>query len=234
MAVVEDHHWWFRVRREIIADQIRRLSLPSDARILEAGCASGGNLQMLAAFGQVSAFEMDDEARSRAQARGIGRVEAGSLPDAIPFGDEQFDLIVMLDVLEHLENDRVGLAAIVKRLKPGGLFLATVPAGQALWSRHDLLHHHFRRYERSQVRKLISGSGLQVSNVSYFNTVLFPLIVAGRLWDRLMEDDRSTALSIPPAPLNAALGAAFSLERLALSRANLPFGSSLMAIGRAA
>jgi SAM-dependent methyltransferase len=234
MAKVEDHHWWFIVRREIIADRIKTLRLPPHPKILEAGCGSGGNLKMLAAFGDLSAFELDDAARQEATDRGVGRVEAGSLPDGIPFGDERFDLIVMLDVLEHLEDDASSLAAISRRLTPGGQLLVTVPARQALWSKHDLLHHHFRRYMGSQVEVLLRGAGLAVEQLSYFNTVLFPLIVVGRLWDRIMDDDRSTALSIPARPLNDLLGRAFALERIALRRRSLPFGASIIAVARAA
>src|SRR6185312_16486006 len=115
-----------------------------------AGCGSGGNLPMLAEFGEVSAFELDEAQLQRARERGIGTIARGSIPDALPFEGQRFDLVVMLDVLEHLEDDHAGLAAVLTRLAPGGFFLATVPAFPMLWSSHDVSHHHFRRYSRGQ------------------------------------------------------------------------------------
>ena len=230
MAAVEERHWWFRARRRILAERIASFHLPRDAKILEAGAGSGGNLRMLSQFGSVSAFERDDDARARALARSIGRAEGGALPDEIPFGAEKFDLIVMFDVLEHLEQSTESLSALAKRLLPGGRILLTVPARPALWSRHDLLHHHFRRYTRSKLRKTIVEAGLRVQEMSYFNTVLFPLVAAGRTWERVIRSGKSIGLDVPPEPLNRLLEAAFASERLMLRHVSLPIGVSLLAV----
>ncbi len=233
-ARVEDHHWWFRARRRIIAGQLGKLRLPRDAQLLEAGCGSGGNLSMLSGFGSVYGFEPDAEQRRLAQERHVGTVEEGSLPGGIPFGERRFDLIVMLDVLEHLEDDLTGLRALVPRMTRGGYFLATVPAIKALWSPHDASHHHFRRYSRKELETLLRSSGLNVISVSHFNTVLFPLFVAERLWTKAVRPARSPGLVIPGPLLNSALETTFASETHALRRWSLPIGASLIAVARAA
>jgi SAM-dependent methyltransferase len=146
-AGIENDHWWFSGRRRLLAAVLERHLPRSDAprRILEIGCGNGGNLELLAGFGQVFAAEKDDAARERASARGIGHVERGWLPDAIPFGGESFDLIAAFDVLEHIEDDRGAVRALRDRLGARGVLIATVPAYRWLWSEHDTLSQHVRR-----------------------------------------------------------------------------------------
>lgn len=146
MAGLEDRHWWFVGRRQILSRVIAGIPLPPSACILEAGCGSGGNLEMLSQFGQVWAMERSEIALPLARARGIAIVEEGELPHRIPFGSQQFDLIALLDVLEHLDEDTAALEALIQRLKPSGYMVITVPAYPWLWSAHDELNHHKRRY----------------------------------------------------------------------------------------
>ena len=141
MAKAEDTHWWFKGRRAIITDILKKMHLPKDAAILDAGSGTGGNLVMLSAFGKVYGMEMDEEARRLASKRGIVTVEEGELPEKIPFGDQRFDLVAMCDVLEHIEQDFSALTAIHARLKPSGKLLLTVPAFELLWGMHDTMHH---------------------------------------------------------------------------------------------
>jgi len=113
MSAQEGTHWWFVARRAIVDRLIRTQVAPRpDARILEAGCGTGGNLTMLARHGTVEALEYDGEARAFASERGVARIEAGMLPGTIGFGDQRYDLIALLDVLEHVEEDRASLAAL--------------------------------------------------------------------------------------------------------------------------
>ena len=179
MAQVEDDHWWFARRRVIVESLLARFGLARGAAILEAGCGSGGNLRMLARRGPVCAMDIDDQAVQFAQARGIGEVAHGRLPDQIPFGDRSFDLVLMTDVLEHLDDDGAALRALRERLRPGGLLLLTVPAFRCLWSPHDVAHHHRRRYRAGQLRKVVSEAGYEICYLSYYNFLLFP-----RFWRR--------------------------------------------------
>lgn len=227
MADTEGRHWWFAGRRAILGALIGRLGLPPAARILELGCGTGGNLEMLAAFGEVSAMEADAGARALAAEKTGGRFEirAGRCPDEIPFERARFDLVCLFDVLEHVDEDLATLRAVDALLAPGGRALITVPAYRWLWSAHDEFLHHKRRYTAPELRAKARAAGLEVALLSYFNTLLFPLAVASRV---LGVEGRS----VPAAPVNGALRALFSAERLLVGRLALPYGVSLVTVLR--
>jgi SAM-dependent methyltransferase len=231
---LQDEHWWFVGRRRIIRELIAaHVPLPSDAAILEAGCGYGGNLPLLQEFGRVSAFEYDDQARAfAARASGIA-VAPGALPDRLDLGGRTFDLIAMLDVLEHIEEDSASLARLGEHLAPGGRMVITVPAFAWLWSRHDEVHHHKRRYSRAALKSALARAGLRPVRTGYFNTLLFPLALVQRLASRLRSQE-AAAERLPPAPLNRALAAIFGSERWAAARWPLPFGLSLYAVAERA
>lgn len=233
MAALEEKHWWFAARRTIAENIIRQLGLPPGAKILEAGCGTGGNLAMLSRYGQVYGMELDDHAREMANAKRITQVLPGRLPDKVPYQQERFDLIALLDVLEHIEDDRGTLEALGTLLKPGGHLLISVPAFAFLWSAHDEVHYHKRRYVLGELKSKLENAGLEVTYASYFNTVLFPLISAARLLGKLRTNKRGNGDLTMPSPLiNRLLFAIFSSERLVLGRWSLPFGVSAMAIAR--
>ncbi|MGQ9837647.1 MAG: class I SAM-dependent methyltransferase [Cyanobacteriota bacterium] len=230
MANLEDQHWWFVGRRRILSRVIETLPLPSPAHILEAGCGSGGNLKMLSQFGKVWGMEKSEFARSFAQARHIGIIEEGELPDRIPFEAQQFDLIALLDVLEHLEQDRESLKALASRLTSTGYLLVTVPAYPWLWSSHDELNHHKRRYTCSQLLATLEHSGLEVHTHCYFNSFLFPLIAGVRLTQRILRLQESQDLKMPSVWLNQLLTHIFAAEAYLVPKFSLPFGVSLLAV----
>lgn len=233
MASLEENHWWFAARRAIVENIIRQLRLPSDAKILDAGCGTGGNLSMLGRYGQVQGMELDEHARQMANAKGIAQVLPGTLPDKVPYQPEQFDLIALLDVLEHIEDDLGTLDTLGALLKPGGCLLISVPAFPFLWSAHDEVHYHKRRYVLDELENKLKKSGLQVTYASYFNTVLFPLISAARLLGKLLPGRRDNGdLVMPSSFVNRLLFAIFASERFLLGRWSLPFGVSAMAIAR--
>lgn len=230
MSAQELDHWWFVARRAIIDHLVRaHVPLPSDARILEAGCGTGGNLALLAQYGALDAMEYDEDARASATARGLCRVEAGALPNAVGFGETRYDMIALLDVLEHIDEDEASLRALSARLTPGGRLLLTVPAAPWLWSGHDVLHHHKRRYTHEGLLDVVRAAGLKVEVSGYFNSLLFPVAVAQRFAHQLLR--RATPLDARPAPLvNAALQLVFAAERHLLGRIPFPMGLSLYAI----
>jgi SAM-dependent methyltransferase len=233
MAEVEDAHWWFASRRAIIGHLLDRLDLPSNAMILEAGCGTGGNFQMLARRGKLYATELDDEARRFATSRQLAEVAEGRLPDQIPFKDLCFDLIVMTDVLEHLDDDVGSLKALHARLKPGGFLLLTVPAWPWLWSAHDESHHHRRRYVADQLRQAVSAGGYAIRYLSYYNFLLFPMIAVARLLQHLVGANREGHdLQMPSRLVNRTLAKVFSSERHVLGRVTVPFGVSLLMLAR--
>jgi len=234
MARVEDTHWWFCSRRAIVRSALSRLGLSTGARILEPGCGTGGNLAMLARFGEVYAMDSDLEACKFSSARRTAIVEPGQLPDQIPFESVRFDLVVMTDVLEHLDRDQEALIALRDRLKPGGWLLATVPAFSWLWSSHDVTHHHQRRYVAGHLRALFERSGYSVAYLSYYNFLLFPVIAAGRLLGRLRKSSphHEHDLRTHSGFVNSLLRTVFSSERYALGHFSVPFGVSLLLVAQ--
>lgn len=231
LASVEDRHWWFEGRRRIVAAVLESLDPGSDARVLEAGCGNGANLEMLAAFGLVSAFEPDAEDLERATRRGAARVRPGSLPDAVPFEGERFDVIAALDVLEHLDDDRAALSALAPRLADGGRLVVTVPALPRLWSAHDESNHHRRRYTRRSLLDALQETGFVVERITYFNTFLFlPVAIVRTAGRRFGLDTAGTGM--PAEPLNRLLAGIFAAERRVVVRRSLPFGVSLLAVAR--
>ncbi len=236
MAAVEDAHWWFAARRAIVGRLLDRLELAPDAAILEPGCGTGGNFPMLARRGRLFAMDNDPAALRFAAARGLAELAEGALPDQIPFDGVRFDLAVMTDVLEHLDDPAGALRALHARLKPGGALLITVPAGPWMWSDHDLTHHHRRRFRAAELNALLGAGGFAIAYLSHYNFVLFPLIAGARILQRLRPGASSTPrhdLAMPPAPLNRALRAVFASERLLIGSVRVPFGVSLIALARA-
>ena len=232
MAELDQHHWWFIARRRILEALIKRVVRPPEkARILEVGCGTGHNIPMLKAFGTVEASELDHSARTLANQRHPGTVKEARLPDLSMFERNAYDLIALLDVLEHVPDDLASLRAIHRRLKPGGALLLTVPANPWMWSAHDAAHHHFRRYTKAKLEDLFLRAGLEVQLLSYFNSLLFPLIAAaravGKITRRESADDR-----LPRDVVNSALKRVFGLEAGLIGRVPMPFGVSLVAVVR--
>jgi len=232
MAELDQNHWWFTARRRILASVIRRIVRPpADARILELGCGTGHNLDMLGAFGRVEASELDDHARGLAATRLRRKVERAVLPDLSMFPPDSYDLVALLDVLEHVVDDRGSLAAIFARLKPGGALLLTVPANPWMWSAHDVAHHHHRRYRKSEIAALAAAAGFDIELLSPFNTMLFPLIAGVRVINKLRGHD-SADDALPARPVNQALDRLFGAEAGLIGRLPFPFGVSLVAVLR--
>jgi SAM-dependent methyltransferase len=230
MAEQDEVHWWYVARRRILHDLIaREVDLPGEARILEIGCGTGHNFEMLRGFGRLDAIEVDAAARALASRRLGHAVGDAPLPELTGIADRSYHLIALLDVLEHVDADREALASIAGKLAPGGRILVTVPAYQWLWSAHDVAHHHKRRYSKRGLRRVIEAAGLRAERIGYFNSLLFPLAAAARLAGRLAgkssSDDR-----LPPAPVNGLFRAIFGLERHLVGRVPLPAGVSLFAL----
>ncbi len=236
MRDLEDRHWWFVGRRAIVASLLRSSGLPEGARMLDLGCGTGGNLSMLSEFGQVVGAELDEHAAQLASERGCAPIVRGTLPDGLPLDTGVFHCVTLLDVLEHIDDDRATLETVNRLLAPAGQLLITVPAFPFLWGAHDVAHHHQRRYRAKGLRQLLETTGYEITTLSYCNTWLFPVAAVVRLSRRCFpgrEGDRGAGaeLSLPPAPVNTLLAAVFASERHLL-RMGLPFGVSLVVLAK--
>jgi SAM-dependent methyltransferase len=230
MAAHDSTHWWYTARRDILADYLAREgNLPKAARILEIGCGTGHNLPMLGAFGTVDAIEIDPAARDIASARLGKPVGAAPLPELTGVERGSYDLIAVLDVVEHIADDIAALKAMAECLKPGGKILITVPAHQWMWSAHDVVNHHHRRYSKAGLTSVIRAAGLEPRKLGYFNSLLFPLAAASRLAGRLTGKDDSDD-SPPPKIVNTLFEAIFRLERHLVGRVPLTPGVSIITL----
>ena len=233
MAEHDERHWWYRARRQVVAELIRRkVPLPKVAKLLEIGCGTGHNLPMLGEFGQVEALEVDPIARGMAEKR-LGRTVLSSpLPALEGVPDATYDMVAALDVVEHIPDDKAALEGISRVLKPGGKLLMTVPAHQWMWSAHDVVNHHQRRYSKRDFKRLVNESPLKLESIGYLNSLLFPLALAQRLASKLTGNEDAN-LAPPAEPINQVLERVFALERRVIGRIPLPPGLSLFAVASA-
>ena len=234
MAEHDQLHWWYVARRRILADLIRRhVPLPIGARILEVGSGTGHNFDMLRKFAPVDGIEIDDEARALAERRLGAEMSAAPLPELPGIPNGAYHLVALLDVLEHVDEDVASLRSIACKLVPGGRILLTVPAGQWMWSAHDEVHHHKRRYSKRQLREVIAAAGLKTNLLTHFNTLLFPAAAGARIVGKAMGKTSSDD-QMPSGPVNAVLRNVFGAERHLVGRVPMPFGVSLVGILSAA
>lgn len=224
------HHWYFRGRLAVLLAALQRVLPPAPRRILELGCGTGNVLQALGRFGEAVGVERDPDLRAVGRAAGLD-IRPGALPDDIPVAEGWADAVLLLDVIEHLDDDLAGVRAAGRAARPGGVVLVSVPAYAWLWSGHDVALGHRRRYTARQLRALLTAADLRVEHAGYFNTVLFPAIAAVRLAKRLAGGGGHD-LHRPSERINAALTGLFALERHVVLRPGLPFGTSVLAVAR--
>jgi SAM-dependent methyltransferase len=224
ISAVEDRHWWFTARRSIILHLVSQLA-PAGASLLDIGCGTGFTLEALAARFDAWGLEPDPAVRARTRTLVRDRVLAGGSRDYSALGDRRFDVVLLLDVLEHVEDDRAELSSAAAALAPGGKVVITVPADPSLWSDHDERNGHHRRYTEASLRALLAKARLTPTLCTHFNARLYPLV---RLHRRRAASS-ARELRVPPAPVNALLRRIFAGELHHLVR-GYTRGLSLLAI----
>ncbi|MGA9761541.1 MAG: methyltransferase domain-containing protein [Gaiellaceae bacterium] len=229
-ALLEERHWWYRGRRRIVLDAIERLPLPPGARILDAGCGSGAMLAHLRRFGTVTGVDVNPLAVEHARGRGVGPVEVAGV-ERLPFADGEFDLLVCLDVLEHVSDDGRALAELRRVSAPGSFLIATVPAYPALWSPHDVAAGHRRRYRAGELAARAESEGWRTVRETGFNTFLLPLAACTRALARIRRSRPRSDLLLTPRWLDALLELPLKAEAAAIRRGRrLRVGLSLLAV----
>jgi SAM-dependent methyltransferase len=229
MNNVEDSHWWFVGRRAIL-EEFLRLIIPNpksqNSKILDVGCGTGANLEMLANFGESEGVDVSDDALEFCKLKGL-KVHKG-LAEKLPFADESFDVVTALDVVEHLDDDIAGLREMNRVLKTGGKTLIFVPAFMWLWGVQDDISNHRIRYTKKQIVERLNKAGFEIERATYANWTFFAPILVGRTIMKITGIKPESENNVNVSALNGIFGKIFSSERLWLKNFNFPFGVSIV------
>lgn len=232
MHAHELRHWWFRGRRRVLVDLLRdhAAARSGPLRILDYGCGTGGNSPSYVPFGQVCGIEPDAEAIHLAGSRG-GAILCRATGTDLPFRPGSFDVVVASDVLEHIDDDARAVGEVARVLRPGGAFIFSVPAHPWLFGPHDAALFHRRRYVERGLRHLVEGTGLRIRRLSYWNSTLFPLYCAHRLFGQFRATQSAHSdLHALPRLANELLAGLLAVEAALLRRFRLPWGLSLVGV----
>jgi SAM-dependent methyltransferase len=238
---IEEHYWWSVGTRRLFFELVAPLLPASGARVLDVGCGTGITLREFPRPARLlCGSDLSPEALAFSRRRGIECLVRADVT-ALPFAGGAFDLVLALDVVEHVDADDQAVREMTRICRPGGHILIHVPAFPLLWSDKDDLNHHRRRYRRAGLRALVEGAGLRVRALAYFNCSALPAALAVALLQsarrgRAAPPDVAAAAAavdrlyrIPPL-LNRALTALLAVERRAVPY--LPFGMSLVCLAQ--
>jgi SAM-dependent methyltransferase len=231
MNNVEDSHWWYVGRREILESFLERISSElrkenSELKILDVGCGTGGNLEMLKKFGAAEGVDVSDDALEFCRSKGL-TVHKG-LAEELPFADESFDVVTALDVVEHLDDDIAGLKEMFRVTKRGGKTLIFVPAFMWLWGVQDDVSNHRIRYTKKQIVERLEKAGFEIERATYANITFFAPILGGRTLMKLTGIKPESENNVNVSALNGVFGKIFSSEKYWLKNFNFPFGVSIV------
>lgn len=237
MDEAEGSHWWFVGRRAILesflAGIVQKLRSPQSAlRILDVGCGTGANLQMLSQFGTAEGVDVSDDALEFCRRKGL-TVQKG-LAETLPYPDETFDISTALDVIEHLDDDIAGLKEMHRVTKSGGYSLIFVPAFMWLWGVQDDISNHRIRYTKKQIVERVEKAGFKVERATYANFTFFAPILGGRTIMKLTGIRPESENNVNISALNGLFGKIFSAERLWLDKLDFPFGVSIVVVAKKA
>jgi 2-polyprenyl-3-methyl-5-hydroxy-6-metoxy-1,4-benzoquinol methylase len=235
----ENNHWWFRWRFDMITEIVESLPRSENFRLLDAGCGTGQMTKLLERYGEAVGLEIAPEAIEFARKRGVKNLIQGSITDP-PFAAGSFDVVLSLDVIEHVDNDVQIIESLFEIVRPGGHLIVTVPAFKSLWSQHDEINHHKRRYRVNEVNTMLTSAGFAVTQATYCNSLLFPAVFAMRKGKTLLRklrgnmnpDEPESDLAHYPRPINEALYRMVTTETKLLKKVQPPFGVSILAVAQ--
>ena len=224
-------HWWYRGRRRIVCDTLEALRLPPSTRILDAGCGSGAMLDELARYGDTTGVEPHPLGVAAAHRAGHSRVVRARVEE-LPFAAASYELVTCLDVIEHTPDDCLALRELHRVTVPGGYLVVTVPAYPALWSQHDVVNGHHRRYVKRTLMSAATEAGWRPVRHSHFNTFfLLPAAMVRIAFKSQGERQRRSELALTPRSLDPVLEIPLRIEAALLRHGiRLPAGLSLLAV----
>ena len=244
LYVKEQDYWWHVGKRAIVYSLLRRYlprnKTPEQRLALDLGCGAGLNLDHLAQYAAPVGTDFSEEALRFCRARGHVRLCKADAA-ALPFHDQQFDIITALDVIEHLDDDFDALVELRRTLRPGGLLIVSVPAYPVLWSYWDDILGHRRRYTVTSMREVVTRAGLTVRKVSYSNALILAPTVGVRILKSLRQraaersgDGSDPETDFMPVPnwLNKLLTRYYYWEARTLRRRNFPLGLSVICVAQ--
>jgi SAM-dependent methyltransferase len=237
-ARAETRHFWFRGFRAFVTPLLERAAAGvTDARLLDCGCGTGANINLLGTFGRAYGFDLTEVGLRIGREAGRTRLARATVT-AAPFPTASFDIVTSFDVLYSLadSDEETAIAEMFRLLKPGGFAIVNVAAMPILRGDHSVLSREVRRYSRSDLRSRMVRAGFLVERLTYTNATLFPVLAIARLIQRRRglrhESEAEAEISVPPAPINAIMTAVMQVEALWLRGFDAPFGSSLLCLAR--
>lgn len=231
MYKIEATHWWSVGKRRIIQDIMTKLNA-NTGKILDLGCGTGFTMEMFKNYGRVTGVDNSEHALKFSKLRGQFRLIQADMAQQLPFKQNKFDTVLAFDVLEHLEDDASVMNELYRVCKKGSYLIITVPAYQFMWSKHDESLHHKRRYSKKALRKAVQDAGFTLKKLSYFNAILFPIILTFRISHIFRKEVKSDFYLPIPSFINWILLSLFNMEKYFLRKISFPFGLSLLCIAR--
>lgn len=237
MAEEESHHWWHLGKMHFVEDLIKRTYSPKkQLKILELGCGTGHFTQRLKKYGKVLGADISVEALKVCRNRGITNTKKVDITKMTPsvFGGEKYDLVLALDVLEHIQDDLNVMERTHRILADDGLFIITVPAYKFLWSDHDEALHHKRRYRSVELTTKLTDAGFEIVHKTHYVAFLFPAIFAYRMFRNIFSRDvyPKTSYFMLPSLLNRFLFFLLKIETRLSQLFYLPVGTTFAVVAR--
>lgn len=232
LFLLERDYWWHVSKRRLVFDFIRKLNLTTDSKVLDVGCGTGIVMKELAVyFDSVSGIDISSLALSYCKKRGLRKITKSDLGEKLLYNANKFDLVTCLDVLEHVENDGRAVKEIFRVLEPGGTVIFTVPAFKFLWTKHDELLWHKRRYTLKQMVTLLEKSGFNIKrSTCFYSFLFFPAVILFKITKLMFNKGDDDPHVVPSRVVNNLLLIMCSIERWFIALCPMPFGLSLFVV----
>ena len=236
MDSLEKFHWWFVYRQNILKFILKKylFNMGKDAKIVDIGCGTGGNIQLLnEKYDNITGIDNNEFAIKYCKDKNLNNILQGELPNQIDIADNSVDLVLLFDVLEHVEDDNLSLSVLKNKLKSGGFLLLTVPAFSFLWSQHDEDFHHKRRYNIKQIKKMLGTLDFKIIKSSYIYFCLFPFVLFMRLLKKIFKNySLKDDFKLNNMFLNSLIIKFLSLEKVLFNYIDFPWGSSILVLAK--